>query len=284
MSLEFRSWTTSRVSRSRRIDLWLCLSLCLCLNARGASFEVDGLDRLTLSGQINPGDAERAVLTILSIQPIMKGVYLLPSSFVVDSKGGDVREAIRIASLVKAAYMDVRVRSRGRGVCASSCFFIYLAGQQRTASGIDTIAQEGAERTLGPLGVHRPYYTSTEGGPQSTKRQEDLMAAVAVFLREERVPQSLIDTMMAHPSNDVYWLSSKEILSLGPYRAGVEEELVSKCGYSAKRQTDMSAREYIQDSQSGVQACVRKYLHKVYGHLREDAFLRMRTGWRPWAP
>ena len=267
-----------------RVLLGLVLAMCVNLNSWGASFDIDQRGQLTLSGQINPGDAERAVRVFLSVEPIMKDVHLLPDALEVNSKGGDVREAIKIASLVKATYMNVTVKSGGRSVCASSCFFIYLAGQRRAASGFDRIAQRGADYSLGPLGIHRPFYLSTEGGPQSAKKQEELMAAIAAFLREERVPQALIDTMMAHPSNDIYWLSSKEVSSLGSYGAGVEEELVSKCGYSARREREMSAREYIQDSESGVGACVTRYLVSVYWPLRRDAFVRMRTGWRPWTP
>lgn len=256
--------------------------LLACFSASGATISIDDLGRLRLSGEIVPGDAERVAAKILTVKPIVGNTYLLPGSIWIDSHGGDVREAMRLASLVKAAYMDVVVVPGGRGVCASSCFFIYLAGQSRSASGIDRIREDGALHSLGPIGIHRPYYRVTNGGPDAAARQERLMDAIMDFLKSERVPQSLIDQMMAHPSNDVYWLNSQEIRSLGGYRAGVEEELVQKCGYSAKREEEMSARDYIRDHESGARACMTKYLGATYGEAQSAAFARMRSGWRPW--
>lgn len=253
MGLKTQSTAPKRTAASHRVQIGLCLGLLICLNSWGATFNVDDVGRMTLLGEIKPGDAEQAVSVILAIKPLMKDFYPHPRELVVNSPGGDVREAIRMASFVKAAHMDVSVLAGGKGACASSCFFIYLAGQQRSASGIDRVAREGAEHSLGTLGIHRPYYSVSTGGPDAAKKQEDLMSTVADLLRQERVPQSMIDTMMAHPSNDIYWLNSREIWSLGTYRAGVEEELISKCNYSAAREREMSAREFIGDSQSGVQ-------------------------------
>lgn len=262
--------------------LSLCLSLSITFNTWAATFAIGETGSLNLSGEIRPGDAERAVQTILAIAPIARNIYLLPQTLTINSSGGEISEAIRIASLVKAAHMDVQVLSRGRGVCASSCFLVYLAGQERNASGIDTIKREGANNTLGPVGVHRPYFQTTVGGPGATKKQEDLMATMTVFLQQARVPQNLIDKMMSSPSNDIYWLNSEELQLLGAYTPGVEEELIAKCNYSAKRQRQMNAREYISDSENGVQACVRKYMQNTYGPIRDMVFERMRAGWRPW--
>lgn len=256
--------------------------LLMCFSAWGATISIDEIGRLRLSGEIVPGDTERIIGKVLAINPIVGRTYLLPSSIWIDSPGGDIREAMRLASLVKAAYLNVTVVPGGKGVCASSCFFIYLAGQRRSASGIDRIREDGALHSLGPLGIHRPYYEVTSGGPDAAARQERLMDAIMDFLRNERVPQSLIDQMMSHPSNDVYWLNSQEIRSLGSYRAGVEEELIQKCGYSAKREDQMSARDYIRDSESGAGACITKYLVAAYGGAQLEAFAKMRAGWRPW--
>lgn len=91
----------------------------------------------------------------------------------------------------------------------------FLAGQRRDASGIDTIARGGAARSLGPAGIHRPYYKAPEGGPASAKKQEDTMREIASYLQSERVAQYLIDEMMVHASNDIYWLTSGDLKSLG---------------------------------------------------------------------
>ena len=236
----------------------------------------------TLQGDIEPGDAERALSTLLSIRPIAGSLYLYPSSLQVNSRGGDVSEALKLGALLKVLYMDVFVAANGTGLCASSCFFVYLAGIERHASGINRLTTNGVTGNFGPLGVHRPYFKAPEGGPASTKRQEEVMKATATYLQAERVPQLLIDKMMSYASNDIYWLNAEEIRSIGRFQAGVEEELIAKCGYSAKREDQMTARESIRDIQSGTRACMSKHVDATYGPSKQEAIARMRKGWRPW--
>lgn len=238
---------------------------------------------LSFSGDIQSGDAERIVAVLLAIKPIYKDFYVLPNALEINSKGGDVNEALKIASLVKATFMNVHVIPSGQGVCASSCFFVFLAGQHHVASGVDTIAREGAAGNLGPLGIHRPYYKAPEGGPASAKKQEDTMRQISTYLQSQRVAQYLIDEMMAHASNDIYWLTDRDLQSLGSYQAGIEEELISKCGYNRKREANLTAKEWIKDhSAGGVGDCISRYLVKTYTPLRDAAVARMRKGWRPW--
>jgi hypothetical protein len=257
-------------------------SLLISAQCLSAEFDVSEFGTISLFGEIKSGDAERAVDAILSIKPISKNNYILPSRLVVNSKGGDILESLKIASIARSAHLDVVVQPEKNGLCASSCFFIYIAGQGRSASGIDYIQENGRSRSLGPLGVHRPYYNSIQGGPDFAKKQEDLMKAIAEMLHQEQVPQTLIDKMMSHASNDIYWLDSQEIYTLGSYRAGIEEELIRKCNYNSKNERQMSAREYIKDVQHGTQACIRDYLNKTYSPIRNDVFNKMRGGWRPW--
>ena len=267
----------------------LSVAIAILIGALGSSAEatsvvqMDDIGTVVFSGEIQSGDAERIAAALIAIKPAFKDVYVLPHSLEINSKGGDVKEALKVAALVKATFLHVNVISRGRGVCASSCFFVFLAGQKRVASGIDTIAQEGAARTLGPLGIHRPYYRAPEGGPASAKKQEDTMREVATYLQSERVAQYLIDEMMAHASNNIYWLTSRDLKSLGSYQAGVEEEIISKCGYDSQREAQMSRTEWIKDnSAGGVGDCVTAYLVNTYGPLRQAAVARLRQGWRPW--
>lgn len=237
---------------------------------------------MTLQGAIEPGDAERAVSLLLSIRPIGGSLYLYPSSLQLNSNGGDVTEALKLGALLKVLYMDVLVAANGKGLCASSCFFVFLSGVERHATGMDQLTTNGATGNFGPLGVHRPYFKAPEGGPASTTRQEKAMRATAVYLQSEQVPQALIDKMMSYASNDIYWLNSEEIRSIGRFRAGVEEELIVKCGYSARRESQMTALESIRDIRGGTRACMAKHIGDTYGPSKEAAIARMRRGWRPW--
>ena len=108
------------------------------------------------------------------------------------------------------------------------------------------------------------------------------MGDMRAYLIKASVGHALIDKMMSHASNDIYWLNAEEVRALGNFSPGVEEQLISKCGYNARRESNLSARDYIRSSQSGAVACVRDYMIKAYRPLLHTAVDRMRDGWRPW--
>jgi hypothetical protein len=235
-------------------------------------------------GEIQSGDADRLVTSMLkSAIEVSKNNYLNPIQIEVNSLGGDVKEALKIASVVKAAYLDVNVVMGVNGSCASSCFLIFLAGQSRSASGTETIAKWGPTKSFGAVGIHRPYYRSLEGGPASAKMQEDAMQEVESYLQSQRMPRYLIDEMMSHASNDIYWLKDRDLKALGQYKPAVEEELIAKCSYNSKQFADLSIKDFAKyQSVGGIGDCVSTYLVKTYSPLRNAVFDKMRTGWRPW--
>lgn len=248
-----------------------------------ATFATDDLGlSITMSGEIRSGDAERLVSIFLAVKPIYANLYLYPSSLNLDSPGGDVAEAIRIADLVKVLSLSVATVPDGKGVCASSCFLIYVAALERSATGVDTLKTEGAKGNLGLLGIHRPYLQQHADGPEGAKRQEQIMNDMRGYLIKAGVGHGLIDKMMAHASNDIYWLNAEEVRALGRYAPGVEEQLISKCGYSMRRESNLTAHEFINSHQSGVLKCVSDYKIKTYEPLKNSAVDRMRKGWRPW--
>ena len=168
----------------------IAMSLLLCIGLNiptfAASFGLDEFGQMTLQGDIQRGDADRAIATLVSIKPIAADFYLYPKYLQVNSRGGDVGEAMKIGALVRALYMNVNVAPADAGLCASSCFFIYLAGVERGASGLDRLTREGKPGNFGPIGLHRPYFTVPEGGPSSSKRQEEMMMTTATFLQAQR--------------------------------------------------------------------------------------------------
>ena len=253
--------------------------LTAALHGGAATVTVDLLD-VRVSGSIVSGDAERVAAKLVAIQPLSRENYLLPYMLTIDSPGGDIDEALQLAALVRATHMNVVVPKRG--VCASACFFIYLAGQRRSASGADEIRTEGVARSLGAVGVHRPYYQRNAGGPEAAAKQEQLMSAVISILKSERVPQTLVDDMMASPSSELHWLDARDLRMLGRYRAGVEEELIRNCSYSRRSEESMLPAEWFKDQNVGVGACVRDHLARAYDAPRAEAFSKMRAGWRPW--
>jgi hypothetical protein len=250
--------------------------LCVLASAptSGATYEYErGI--VKLSGKISKGDAESLVKIMISKSPLF-GIEL-------DSLGGDLNEAMKIVSLVKGAHYDTSVTAGG--YCASSCFFIYLAGVRRAASG--ALPEDGvpprdpAKEMLGFIGVHRPYFKDVEGTAASARKQEAMMLEVKGYLSNQGVSQSLIDEMMSRASNDIYWLSPKDIERIGEYAPGDQEALISKCGYKSQRQR--REEKWDKDRRNALVDCSAHYVADTYMDDQSAYVRRLKVGWRPWS-
>ena len=103
------------------------------------------LQGITMEGEIKQGDYAAFLPLVLST----KGA----NTVFLASPGGDFLEALRVGRLIRRLKMQVwapqlrdlsivKLDDMANNVCASSCFFIYIAGIKRTGNEI---------------GVHRPY-------------------------------------------------------------------------------------------------------------------------------
>ncbi len=199
---------------------WAILALLFpCL---GISSEVT-FDRynISITGAIAPGDADK-----------FRAVVRAKSSWSrvdLDSPGGDIAEAVKIAEIIKILYLETRV-APGK-ICASACSMMWLAGAPRRAvskEGLGRITKLGLSGAGGIVGLHRPYLTRFDS---VTSKQSEVMKQVQNYLEAQMMPRRLIDLMMSRPSNDIYWLNFKDLQDLGEYRPDVEEFLISKCDY-----------------------------------------------------
>jgi hypothetical protein len=236
--------------------------------------------RLNIVGEIRPGDAERVAQS--AIEQVTKNRKKIASIW-VNSPGGDVAEAIRIADLVSGMKPDVYV-AKG-GVCASSCFLIFLAGYERIASwvrddgGMPT-PEKRASR-FGLVGIHRPYLKTPSADLESVKKQEELMRRFRSHLASKQVPQYLVDEMMARPSNDIYWLRDRDLELIGPYSAGDEEALIARCGY--KRSGKIIDEEWSEARRDKLTDCGIDYWDEQYFEPQINFVVKLAGGWRPWS-
>lgn len=166
-----------------------------------------------LYGEILPGDTQKVARFFIK----NPGVKFL----VLDSRGGDVIEAIRIGELVWALRISVEVADRG--LCASSCFFIWMNGAYRVSM---TESYQGGSR---PVGLHRPFLSNPKNSEGSLQLQSKVMIEVRNYLESNLIPRRLIDIMMTRPSNDIYWLTSNDVAELGYYPPALEELYIAKC-------------------------------------------------------
>jgi len=258
-----------------------CTIILLCLFSASKCMALDiSLQgpQLILSGEIGNWDVERVARHLFVYRPM---------GIAIDSPGGDVAAAIRIAALIRGARVRVVVTGNG-GFCASSCFFLFLAGEGRTAQSANEngrLSSKWQATGIGPVGIHRPYVTfSKESANSEMAHQDQVVRDTSSYLQEQRVPQHLIDEMLSRPSNDIYWLTEKDLNSIGPYSAGYEEALVSKCGFvRISRQfdenwSDSRVREY----DKKLLACEGELWTREILPLQRKFYSRLQSGWRPW--
>ena len=232
-----------------------------------------------LSGEIRKGDADKLANAFIQAHPY-------PIELTLNSPGGDVEEALRIASLVKAIRLP-QVEVESGGICASACFFIYLAADARNAAG--TIDGRMDRQVIGYIGLHRPYFeldpTQREGSTDAERHENDLMKIISTYLRNEDVPQHLIDIMMSRSSSDIYWMTKNDIVELGYDKLAVEELLLSRCGDSdTKIAVDLSngaALHQIKTRSRALGNCsITAFPDWDKERLKKLGWLR--KGWRPW--
>ena len=274
-----------RLSRATQA-LLLALLLTPCAPAWALKIEPDRGKpwRLQLSGEIVPGDAERLIRQLL--ESAADKPQLL-TELVLDSNGGNLAESFRLASMVYSLHLDTSVKSGGK--CQSACFFVFIAGDRRL------IAERPGGDRPGRIGLHRPYLGGDalkQGDPASGMgRQQEEMAKTAEYLRRQGVPLRLIDEMMSHASNDIYWLNDEDLWLLGEFGAGLEEVLIARCGYDKRSATPAyerllaslpePERSQGQAKLAATAACISST--RASFDARREAFLaRLKTGWRPW--
>ena len=191
---------------------------------------------LVVSGEIVPGDYDRLLSRILD-DP---NRFLAENKIILASDGGDVAEALKIAKLVKSLFSEVIVGPL-TGRCASACFFIYAAANQRETDGERLIGinrpylvDSEAESPPAQLSPPRPSPSppATSASPtDATGAESRALSRVRVFLQENAVPDYLVDEMFRRASDEVYWLSEDDQKNLGYKSPAFKQYLRSECAW-----------------------------------------------------
>ena len=185
---------------------------------------VGAVGPLVISGEIVPGDYERLLSKITGDERR----FLALNKIILASDGGDVAEAVRIAGLVKSLFTQVIVGPL-TGRCVSACFFIYAAAVQREADG---------ERLVG---INRPFIADPDEAAAVAPAEGRALAQVRVFLRENAVPNYLVDEMFRRASDDAYWLSDEDEKNLGLRSQAFIRYLRDKCAWDENIERDTYA-------------------------------------------
>lgn len=205
--------------------------LCDLEDAKGMQCTIE------LTGEIRDGDAQR-LRSLLTADRSRIGTdrFLL-----LESPGGDIREALKVGEVVKSAMLitalvrlaDLEADQRTKRRCVSACVLIFLAGSDRKAM-------------WGQLGVHRPYFDPstyrTQEPAQIARSQLALEEAVRRYAGAHGVSDQLIGKMMAHSSKDVYWLSDSERSELEGEQGWYQEIMIATCKYDPTREAAIYKR------------------------------------------
>ena len=186
---------------------------------------VDPLHPFILEGTIVPGDYENLRKLIDEDCPgkyyNSAGYIDCHSSIYLASPGGDVAEAMKIGRLVRVLRWQTEIpeeypsslRSQiisalklkeENYMCASACFFVYVAGIERNY-GIDKAI----------LGVHRPYLSDANlrmlSANEAMASATEVRAIVETYLKEMGVPTKYADLMFSIPKDQVQWIDEGDL-------------------------------------------------------------------------
>jgi hypothetical protein len=174
-----------------------------------------------MRGEIKPGDYDKLIRF-----SIKNNVNLLAHSFILESPGGDIVEALAIGRLLRSIYAPVVVGPRF-GRCASACFIIF-------ASAVDRVGDPGL------IGIHRPYVAPVRLQSltldEAEREESKALLDAEKYLHALRVPNAIIDEIFAKASTDVHWLSDHELEQLGTRAPWYEEILVARCGLNTREE------------------------------------------------
>ena len=206
----------------------------------------DSSEAVYISGPIEAGDLEK--LRALIRPDVWR---FKKSTVVLASNGGDVVEAMKIGDVIRSSYVSVFV-NKNVGVCASACFLLYVSAVERGA-------------TYPALGVHRPYFGHEHFAGLSLvdaeRKQIKLFDAFREFLTKREVPQDIQEGMFSLASNEIKWLTWKDIDRIGPRANWYDQLMVSRCGLD--KQLERGLLEY--GSKFAKASEAEDHLHTVAG-------------------
>ena len=168
-----------------------------------------------LEGEIEGGDFEKLRSEII----LRGGIY----SIYLASPGGNLAEAMKIGRLVRALKLETvvpagyPVNSREKRIaelnlkepknymCASACFFVFVAGVSRRADG------DGSDPILG---IHRPYLSANDlkalNVDQALTMATRTRTIVERYLREMDIPAKYADQMFSISKDELKWITGDE--------------------------------------------------------------------------
>ncbi len=109
------------------------------------------------------------------------------------------------------------------------------------------------------LGINRPFIAETQ---------------VRAFLRENAVPNYLVEEMFRHASDDAYWLSADDERNLGSRSQSFKHFLAAKCAWDEKIEREVYAGKRPADELKRLLKCkdgaTQRAAHQALLEARRD--------------
>lgn len=211
----------------------LCVTLLLIsvniVNAADVSIDTSDVPQITLNhrivirGEIARGDYEKLI-------NVVKRHGSIPPNISLDSRGGDVIEAMKIGRFARRALLITGViggfgnECQGGCVCYSACMLIHLACADRGPNSWKYTS----------YGIHRPYFDKSYFSGLSAKEAElkygELENLVKKYLEEMNVDRSVVEMMFSIPSDRLQVLEVPQLIQISGRSPACEEWLLAKCG------------------------------------------------------
>ncbi|MCA6108440.1 COG3904 family protein [Bradyrhizobium cenepequi] len=153
----------------------------------------DDVTIVALSGDVAGGDTEAAEALIKTANDNNR----LISAVRLDSPGGSLAEAVKLAELIRRAKLPTIVAAGSR--CTSACFIVFAAGIEKFAS---------YDAAIGVHGV------SDKFGHETAQTKEATMA-MARITSEFGVPPRIIGQMVTTHAHDIAWLTPDDLRAMG---------------------------------------------------------------------
>ena len=211
---------------------------------------------ITLEGTITSGDYEKLRKLIDENCP-GKWTPQCPHRILLASPGGSLLEAMKIGRLIRKLRLDTaapvagppsEIRREiaramklkdpdGDWMCASACFFIYVAGIDHRSMLLP-----------GALGIHRPYLSDADlkalSANQAMESSTPIRTIVETYLREMGVPSKYADRMLSISGDKIYWINDADFTA---DFSGIIPELKDWMNAKCNKFTDVE--KYLMDIQ-----------------------------------
>lgn len=205
----------------------------------------EGREVINLSGPIVSGDANQVANVIKEANVAGR----LVSGLRLNSPGGSLDEGAKLADVVR--YSKIATVVMNGTSCASACFIVFAAGNEKYASYSAGVGVHGA---------------STNG--QETEGSRAATIAMAKIVKELGVPPAIIGQMVVTPPDQIVWLQPADLQSMGVTLTGKPGQPVQVAPSPVvSQQTAPSGDQRSLGSFGGTVASVPANRNELWGQL-----------------